>query len=204
MNPLLPEQQKQIDSWVSQRDFILLDISIKREESAKLIERNKELASSNTEIADKIQQSEGRLIELSKKETEMAGFTTIENSELKTEKSKLEEEVYRLKISESHLILRKEELNADIEAITKIHESVFKHVGVIEQIVGETVKINSQNAREIKNILVEAGNELIKIIEVAEKNVEVTNRAIVEIPQIILDLHKSVLERRIINKRKII
>jgi len=204
MNPLLPEQQKQIDSWASQRDFILLDISIKREESAKLIERNKELASSNTEIADKIQQSEGRLIELSKKETEMAGFTTIENSELKTEKSKLEEEVYRLKISESHLILRKEELNADIEAITKIHESVFKHVGVIEQIVGETVKINSQNAREIKNILVEAGNELIKIIEVAEKNVEVTNRAIVEIPQIILDLHKSVLERRIINKRKII
>jgi len=204
MNPLLPEQQKQIDSWVSQRDSILLDISIKREESAKLIERNKELASSNTEIADKIQQSEGRLIELSKKETEMAGFTTIENSELKTEKSKLEEEVYRLKISESHLILRKEELNADIEAITKIHESVFKHVGVIEQIVGETVKINSQNAREIKNILVEAGNELIKIIEVAEKNVEVTNRAIVEIPQIILDLHKSVLERRIINKRKII
>jgi len=204
MNPLLPEQQKQIDSWVSQRDSILLDISIKREESAKLIERNKELASSNTEIADKIQQSEGRLIELSKKETEMAGFTTIENSELKTEKSKLEEEVYRLKISESHLILRKEELNADIEAITKIHGSVFKHVGVIEQIVGETVKINSQNAREIKNILVEAGNELIKIIEVAEKNVEVTNRAIVEIPQIILDLHKSVLERRIINKRKII
>lgn len=204
MNPLLPEQQKQIDSWVSQRDSILLDISIKREESAKLIERNKELASSNTEIADKIQQSEGRLIELSKKETEMAGFTTIENSELKTEKSKLEEEVYRLKISESHLILRKEELNADIEAITKIHQSVFKHVGVIEQIVGETVKINSQNAREIKNILVEAGNELIKIIEVAEKNVEVTNRAIVEIPQIILDLHKSVLERRIINKRKII
>jgi len=204
MNPLLPEQQKQIDSWVSQRDSILLDISIKREESAKLIERNKELASSNTEIADKIQQSEGRLIELSKKETEMAGFTTIENSELKTEKSKLEEEVYRLKISESHLILRKEELNADIEAITKIHESVLKHVGVIEQIVGETVKINSQNAREIKNILVEAGNELIKIIEVAEKNVEVTNRAIVEIPQIILDLHKSVLERRIINKRKII
>mgnify|MGYP000010226054 CR=1 FL=1 len=68
MNPLLPEQQKQIDSWVSQRDSILLDISIKREESAKLIERNKELASSNTEIADKIQQSEGRLIELSKKE----------------------------------------------------------------------------------------------------------------------------------------
>ena len=62
MNPTLtPEQTKQLASWVGQRDLILVDIGNKKTEQENLTKTNSELAVSNTEIQNKIQQSDGRL-----------------------------------------------------------------------------------------------------------------------------------------------
>ncbi len=204
MEPTLtPEQKKQLISWVSQRDSILLDIADKRTESEKLTTKNKELASSNTEIADKIQQSIGRLVELDKKEEERAKLITGEVANLIVEKSTLQSEVSSLKSEISVLIETKKNLHDDIASITKIHEAVFARTSDIERIVSETIKISSSNASDIKNILVEASIELKKVIDIGKENVAVTNKAIQEIPKMIVDIHKDVLERRHFNRHKI-
>lgn len=204
MEPTLtPEQKKQLDSWVSKRDSILLDISIKTTESEKLTVKNKELASSNTEIADKIQQSIGRLSELDRQEINRTTFVLKDVAELDERKSVLQTQVFYLEKEIWVIEETKENLHADIEAITKIHEAVFARASDIERIISETVKLNSTNAFEIKNILIEAGVELKKVIDIGKENVEVTNRAIHQIPKIIVDIHKDVLERRHLNRHKI-
>lgn len=204
MEPTLtPEQKKQLNSWVSQRDSILLAIAEKKTESEQLTVKNKELASSNTEIADRIQQSVGRLAELDKKEEERGKFVTAEVASLEVRKSVLQTEVTSLEGDIVVLTEKKKNLGDDISAISKIHEAVFARTGDIERIVGETVKINSSNAQEIKNILGEAGIELKKVIDIGEKNVDVTNKLILEVPKLIVDIHKDVLERRHFNRHKI-
>ncbi len=197
MEPTLtPEQKKQLVSWVSQRDLILFDITNKKTEQEKLIAENKNLASSNTEIANKIQQSIGRLEELTKKEDERVKLISVECSSAITVKSVLQSEISSLKAEVEVLSESKQNLHDDIASITKIHEAVFARASEIERIISETVKLNSTNAFEIKNILIEAATELKKVIDIGAENVAVTNRTIAEIPKIIVDIHRDVIERR--------
>ena len=201
--PLSPEQNKQLTAWAAQRDSILAEIAVKRTENEKLTATNKDLADSNTEISNKVQQSIGRLAELEKQEAARASLTTVENAELAKMKSVLQTEISSLKVEVVTLFESKKGLRDDIEAITKIHEAVFNRVSDIERIIGATVTLNSTNAQQVKNILIEAGIELKKIIDIGAQNVEVTNRAIVQIPRIIMDLHKDVLERRFTARHKV-
>ncbi len=200
---LTPEQEKQLVSWVSQRDLILLDIANKKTESEKLTITNKNLASSNTEISDRIQQSIGRLEELEKKEKERALLMVPEIADLSSEKSVLQTQVSSLKSEISTLSETKKKLHEDILYISKVYEAVCSRASNLDRIVSETVKLNSDNAFGIKNILVEAGAELQKMIDKGSENVAVTNKLISEIPKIIVDLHRDVLERKKINKHKI-
>ncbi len=200
---LTPEQKRQLDSWAAQRDSILRDIGEKKTESEKLTVTNVQLAASNTEISNKIQQSIGRLEELDKQEAKRTAFTTLENANLNVEKSILQTEVSSLKSEISSLSTIKEGLKSDIESVTKVHEAVFSRASEIERIVGETVKLNSTNASEIKTILVDAGIELKKIIDIGRENVEVTNQAILKLPKIVVDLHRSVIEKQKIPRAKI-
>lgn len=200
MEPLTLEQQRQLNSWASKRDSILLEISNAQTEKEKLTIENKALADSNTEIYDKVQQSVGRLIELTKQEEDRGKVISIEVAELITKKSLLQTEVSNLESTISALTDNKMSLIEDSENAVKFHEAVFARAHDVDRIVSETIKINAENTGGIKNILVEAGNELQKIITIAESNVNITNKAIQEIPKIIVDLHKDVLERRKINK----
>ncbi len=200
---LTPEQKRQLDSWAAQRDSILRDIGEKKTESEKLTVTNVQLAASNTEISNKIQQSIGRLEELDKQEAKRTAFTTLENANLNVEKSILQTEVSSLKSEISSLSTIKEGLKSDIESVTKVHEAVFSRASEIERIVGETVKLNSTNASEIKTILGDAGIELKKIIDIGRENVEVTNQAILKLPKIVVDLHRNVIERQKIPRAKI-
>jgi len=200
MNELSLEQKKQLDSWASQRDAILVDISNKRTEKEALIKTNKDLASSNTEIANKIEQSIGRLLELEKKEEERAKLTTSEIALLISQKSKLEGDVSLLNHNVAILLDSKEALFDDIERIRKIHEAVFSRTSEIERIVGETITINSTNAREIVSILAQAGAELKKVIDIGSENVVLTQRLVAEIPKVVVDLHRDVIERKKIGR----
>ncbi len=200
---LTREQEKQLVSWVSERDLILLDIANKKTESEKLTITNKNLASSNTEIADRIQQSLGRLEELEKKEKERALLVIAEIAGLSAEKSTLQTQISELKKEILSLKENKNLLTEDIIILTKVQETLSIRANQIEKVITETVTINSSNAREIKNILVEAGIELKKMIDIGSENVAVTNKLVAEIPKIIVDIHRDVLERKKINKHKI-
>lgn len=204
MEPTLtPEQKKQLASWASQRDTILGEIAVKRTEKESLIKEVQSLAASKTEISNDIQKAIGRLEVIELSEESRVKLISIEVVDLNIQKSVLQTEVNSLGKEVVVLKEAKANLHDDVTAITKIHETVFSRVSDIERIIGATVTLNSTNAQEIKNILIEAGIELKKVIDIGKENVEVTNRAIIKIPQIVLDLHKDVLERRHINKHKV-
>jgi uncharacterized protein (DUF3084 family) len=197
MEPTLTaEQKKQLASWVVQRDSILVDIGAKKTENEKLTATNLDFAASNTEISNKIQQSIGRLAELDRVEDARAKLMTCENADLTIQKSTLQAEVSALQSEVASLTATKIGLNADIASVIKIHEAVFTRANDIERIITETVNLSASNAREVKNILTEAGDELKKVIDIGKENVEVTNRAIQQIPQMIVDIHKDVIERK--------
>lgn len=202
-NTLTPEQKKHLDSWATQRDAILGEIAVKKTEQEGLTKINKELAASNTEISNKIQQSIGRLEELDRQEVNRATFVLKDVAELDNRKSVLQAEVTNLVSDIVDLTEAKNELKDEIVSATKVHETVFSRASDIERIITETVTINSSNAHEIKTILVEAGAELKKVIDIGKESVVVANRAIAEIPKIIVDLHRDVVERRRLNKHKV-
>lgn len=203
MNELSPEQKKQLDSWASKRDAILLDISNKQTESEKLTLVNKGLADSNTDISNRIQQSIGRLEELDRQEINRATFVLKDVAELDERKSVLQAEVSNLESEVVSLEETKQDLIEDISSITKVYDTVFARASEIERIVSETATLNSSNTQEVKNILFEAGVELKKIIDISRENVMVTNKAILEIPKMIVDIHRDVLERKKINRSKL-
>ncbi len=204
MEPLTPEQNNQLLSWASKRDSILLDIANKTTDRDHLIAINKDLASSNTEITDRIQQSIGRLEEINKKEEERATLIRADIVVLEAKKSILQTEISTHEFEIKTLLDKKESLNNDIATSIKIHESILSRSSDIERLIGETVTLNATNSREIANILVEAGNELQKVIDIGEKNITKTNAVILEIPKMIVDLHKDVLERKKIAKNRTI
>lgn len=198
-----PEQKKQLNSWVNQRDSILIDIGKNKTEYEKLIEINKNLAISNTDISNRIQQSIGRLDEILIKEKERTQLISSEILPLEIEKSKLQTEISSLKSEIKILVEKKNDFIKDIEFISKAHENIFSRTSEIERIISETVKINSSNATEVNDILVKASDEFKKIIDIGEKNVSITNKIISEIPKIVVDLHRDILERKKIGRSKI-
>lgn len=203
MNELSPEKKKQLDSWASQRDAILVDISNKKTENEKLTIANRELANSNTDISNTIQQSIGRLTELDAREKDRTKFISIENADLIVQKSMLQTEIPSLKSEIVSLTDKKNHLIDDISNLTKVHETIFSRASEIERIISETVKINSSNSSYIKNMLVEAAIELKNVIDIGRENVAVTNKAISEIPKMIVDIHKDIIERKKISRHKI-
>ncbi len=202
-NTLSPEQKKQLASWSGQRDSILLEIANKKTELDKLVLENKDLAFFNSEITKRIQQSEGRLSEMQKREEERLITTTVQNADLESRKSRLQSEVSHLEWEIEFLSEKKKDIQEDISSLSKIHDSAFSRAGEIENVVSQTVALNASNAREIVGILTDAGSELKRVIEAGARNVEVTNKAISDIPKIIVDLHKDVLERRRMSRHKI-
>lgn len=203
MNPsFTPEQNKQLASWAAERDAILTDIGNKKTEKEKLTTEVKDLAESKTLISNDIQRSIGRLEELDRQEINRATFVLRDVADLDERKSVLQTEISSLEKEIDILTDKKDDLNADVEVISKVYESIFSRASEMERIISGTVKISSTNASDIKAILVDAGIELKKIIDIGQKNVEVTNRIINEIPKIIVDIHRDVIERRKIPRAK--
>ena len=97
MNPeITPEQKQQLNSWALQRDNILADLAVKQIENDKLATANKELAASLTRVQEEINQSLGRLDEMTKKEEEFDKLMRIDNAELSARQVGLQSQIYEL------------------------------------------------------------------------------------------------------------
>lgn len=204
MNPeITPEQNKQLETWAAKRDSILADIAVAEDNKSKLLSTNKELAQSNTSIAEEIQQSKGRLQVLKEQEAERATLVSKEVADLEVKKTGLESTVTSLQGDVKELEDKKSSLLRDVANITGFHDHVYEKVNNLEGIISKTIGISDENAKKIVGILNAAGTELQKVIEVGEKNVEKTNKVILELPKIVVDLHRSVIEKRQFNKVRV-
>jgi len=187
-------------SWVGQRDAILVEISNLREENKKLSEENISFSDSNTEISDKIKKSEGKLEELIKKEEEFSTLIKSDNAVLKVEKSELQTTNQGLKTENNLLEEKKKGLLMDIANLSSIHENIYEKTNGLESLVGGIVKVSSDNATVINRMFESAATNLQKVIDIGEKNVDKTNKLVLDIPKIIVDLHRDVVERRRISR----
>jgi chromosome segregation ATPase len=194
---MTPEQTKQLASWVSQRDLILVDIGNKKTEQEKLTKTNLELAGSNTEIQNKVQQSIGRLEELEKKEIQNSEKLSIRRYELYVEKTQLETQIEGLKKEIGLLECERITLIGMFEDLKSVHADILGNANEMNKTVGENVKLNSQSTIEIRNLLNDIKGEVQKIHDVNSENVEKTNRVIAEIPRIVFDSHKPQIIKKV-------
>lgn len=200
MNELTPEQQAMLNTWVGQRDSVLKEIANARVEEEKLLTSNKDLSQSNTEIANKIQQGIGRLEEIEKHEAERKNLVSSELVTLESKKTALETTITSLEGDVKQLGENKTELLRDVANITGFHDHVFEKAHGLVGIISESITVSQETGQKIVALLEAAGVELQKVIDVGEKNVDKTNKLVLEIPQLIVDLHKGVIERRTITK----
>ena len=198
MNPTItPEQTKQLASWVSQRDLILVDIGNKKTEQEKLTKTNLELAESNTEIQNSVQQFIGRLEELDKKEKEYTTKVGVALSDFLVEKNTLEVRIEYLKKEIDLLECERITLIGMFEDLKNVHTDILGNANEMNKTVGENVKLNSQSTIEIRNLLNDIKGEVQKIHDVNSENVEKTNRVIAEIPRIVFDSHKPQIIKKV-------
>ena len=197
-----PEQKNNLSSWAGQRDAILLDIANQRTEQEKLKLTNKSLAESNTEIQDKINVGLGRLEELDKKEKLYEEIISTNLSDSLVQKSQLQSEITGLKNEIGLLFSQKETLVDLILNLTSIHNKLSESAVETEKMIGAVTQVNSDNAKELQNLLIEVKNQVKQIIDVNESNVAKTNVVINDLPKIIFDLQRELFERKQFNKIK--
>lgn len=203
MEPLLPEQKKQLASWAEQRDQILTSIADKKVEEASLVASVNNLSESKSKLIVEIHQSEGRIDELKKKEEEFKVLISAENAVLREEKARLQGEIPGLEKEIALLKKNRDEVVESISVASTLFERVFGKAGKIEELITSIVKVASDNAVTVRDTMTAAGVELQKVIDIGEQNVEKTNRLVLDIPRIIVDLHRDILERRVIARNRI-
>ncbi len=200
---LLPEQKKQLASWVDQRDSILADIAILKPQKEKLSDEVKNLAASRTEISDKIQQAIGRLQVIDKQEEIRAGLVTKENSELISQKSVLQAEVASLSSEITVLSDTKIKLKDDIDSFLKINNIIFTNISNLEKVAIEVIDKCYNNAKNVSEIIQPLVDKCKEIISLSTVNIEAHREVLNEIPRLFVELKKKSLERPvIINKNK--
>lgn len=197
------QESVNLNSWSAKRDALLSEISVKESESKRLSEINRVLAESNTEIENKIIGSRGRMAELDKQEEEYALTIGIEVNDLIVQKTKLQTERESLVQEINTLTSQKNVLSEVVTTMQTVHDKLFISAHAMDQVVGDVGKINSENVTTINNLLGQAVQSLQTIIDVNALNVQKTNVVINDLPRIIFDLQRDILERKKFNKHRI-
>ena len=153
MDSFTPEQDKQLKTWASERDTILSEIAVARDQNLILSLKNKNLSISITDIEDRIQQSVGRMKELDDREKLYEDIISEHLSILGSRKVKIESELSFLNKDLTSLKETKEALLKDIEVLQKIHDKVFARASVLDQVVDHVTRVNSKNIDDV-NILI--------------------------------------------------
>jgi hypothetical protein len=204
MNPeITPEQKQQLNSWALQRDNLLGDLAVKQIENDRLATANKELAVSLTRVQNEINQSMGRLEEMTFKEDEFNTLLGVQNAELNSQKTYLETRVMDLRTEISILESQKESLIKTLQVLSEVNEKVFGRTKEFDENIEKARKISAENLTETNNLLIALKGEFKKIIDVNAENVEKTNVVINQLPRIIFDLQKDILERKQFNRHKV-
>jgi chromosome segregation ATPase len=190
MNPFTPEQNVQLTSWASERDSILSEISVKRDELKNLTKQNENLAQSNTDLTDRINQSIGRLRELDKKEKELQVMVSSEVSVLFMQKSALQSEVTAITRQVEMLETQKNVLTHDITTFKDVYDRVVDRTAALDNIMNHVVAITDENIRKVDILMGNLAGSIQKVLDVNEANVNKANMVIMEMPKMFFELQK--------------
>lgn len=196
------EQASQLTSWAAQRDALLLDIAQKRDEVQKLNERNLALATSNADLETRINQNLGRIEELKIKEAEYSVLINVDIAKNLSLKTQLETEVTALGKEVFSLSEMRDIYSEMVQNLISLHTAENEMIEKQRKEFAEMSLLSSKQLREIDNVLGKITGEFSKMIEISSTNVEKTNQVINELPKMIFDLQKDILERKHINKVK--
>ncbi len=202
MESFTPEQQKNLDSWASKRDAILIEIAHEKIEYETLSKLNKDLASSNTEIADKIQQSIGRLEELIKKEKDRALLIVPEIADLSSEKSVLQVQVSSLNKEVTALTNTKSTITEDIKILMELKTILLDSRNFIDMITDKVTTSVSADMKQMDEFVKSLTIAIQNILELSTQNISAHTAVLDQIPKLFVEMKRKSLDREIINKHK--
>lgn len=196
MEDLNPEQKKQLKTWAFQRDALLRNIA-DLQEARKIEEtKNHNLADSNTEIQTKINQAEGRLIELNKKEEEFRGLISKETFDLLIERTKLQTEIPALEKEVGSLHEEKDLLVGTIKTLAEIHEKVFEKVGTMESTIGFVKDVSDKNIVALNELFKELTASLTKLLDKSKETHGSADIILEKLPRWIFELQRPISLKR--------
>lgn len=199
---ITPDQKVQLDTWASQRDAILAEISVLQIAKDALIVENKKLANSNTEIDARMNVTLGKIAELETKEREFATLVSIDVANLEKQKAVLEADIAGLNRSVGALTTQKTGLEASVAFLVETFKSINERVGLLESVVNHVTVISDRNVGIIGSMTESVKSSLSNLIEAQNAAVEKSNFVISELPKVFLEVQRKSLVREVVNKIK--
>ena len=191
------EQKEQLKTWAGQRDVLLSEISILRDEKSKLEKTNKDLANSNTDIQTKIISSEGRLLELDKKEKEVDGILSIEIAESISKKASLDNVIPLLEKEVFLLEIQKKSLIESIATLQSVNSGFADKNMELEKQIGGIIELSHKNSLVVNALMETLKVSTQELIDINTKNVKETNIIINQLPRMVVELQKHGLIKKI-------
>lgn len=195
MEPLLPSQIEQLKTWAAQRDAILLENSVLRNENLELSKKIKEFADSKTLIEAEINQAQGRLNELNIREAEYEEIVSTKLSELLIKKTQVETEITHLENEIQSLKDKKDLLIENIAMAEGLYDRVYKQIPILEGIVDRVTKASVANEKDVITLVTNLKASLKEVTDINNQNVKETLNVIGEAPRLFFEIQRQVLTR---------
>lgn len=150
---LTPDQIAALGAWADERDAILLDISKKRSEQEQLSRANDGLSEKHTQYLDDIAACRGRLEAMTEYEEERSRLVSTELAQKSKDRAELELVIAKETADIALLEDKKSKILSDLEILIPVYERVAFQIGALNQTVDKVVKINSNNIKEVNNMI---------------------------------------------------
>jgi len=190
MEEITRDQKEQLTTWAAQRDVLLSEISVIRNEILNLNKTRTDLANSNTDIINQVNQSLGRLKELTEKESEYESVIDMDLANKIVEKTALENKIPELIKQVSILEAQKESLTKTIEILQSVNAGFAEKNIELEKQIGGVIELSEKNANVVNSLMESLKVSTKELIDINTKNVAETNIVLDKLPRMLVELQK--------------
>jgi uncharacterized coiled-coil DUF342 family protein len=202
MAELTAEQIAQLGSWAGQRDAILSEINALRTERDKLDKENQEIANSSSSITNNLNQTIGRLDELTKKENDLVYTVSKNVSELQIKKTELEKQNEALEARINFFSEKEKELK---DRLLFLSDTIGKLEGKsdeVTKIVSEIDKAGTSLTKKMNEAFASADIFVSSIATETEEHIGKINEAASNLNKTFVELNRKSLVKETINNKK--
>jgi chromosome segregation ATPase len=195
---ILTQQEKaEKNNWVAQREVLMKEVSLLRDEKLKLEKTNKELADSHTHTITQINKVEGRIDELNKKETEYESVIDMELAQKIIKKTSLENQIPALEKQVDLLESQKNSLIESIQIMQSVNSGFAAKNIDLEKQIGGVILLAEKNIGVVNSLMESLKVSTKELIDINTKNVKETNIVINQLPRMVVELQKHGLIKKI-------